>query len=167
IISFKENLIALQELDQSVEIIIRLLCTVPGICKRVADIKTRAQAMKCLTTFSEAMGPCFVFKIMFKIMKEHNNPKVLSEGFLWMVSAVEDFGVTHLKLKDVINFCKRHWLTIKRFVDALEPSVKDELLKNFCDKELMKDCFWDPIRASRAGKNRDKICLGQMPIKYK
>lgn len=32
-------------------------------------------------------------------MKEHKNPKVLSEGILWMVSAVEDFGVLHLKLK--------------------------------------------------------------------
>jgi len=32
-------------------------------------------------------------------MKEHKNPKVLSEGILWMVSAVDDFGVSHLKLK--------------------------------------------------------------------
>lgn len=32
-------------------------------------------------------------------MKEHKNPKVLSEGVLWMVTAVEDFGVSHLKLK--------------------------------------------------------------------
>lgn len=28
-----------------------------GITGRVADIKTRAQAMKCLSTFSEAVGP--------------------------------------------------------------------------------------------------------------
>jgi hypothetical protein len=32
-------------------------------------------------------------------MKEHKNPKVLSEGLLWMVSAVDDFGVSLLKLK--------------------------------------------------------------------
>ena len=36
---------------------------------------------------------------VYKIMKEHKNPKVLSEGILWMVSAVDDFGVSHLKLK--------------------------------------------------------------------
>lgn len=36
---------------------------------------------------------------MYKIMKEHKNPKVLSEGLLWMVSAVEDFGTSHIKLK--------------------------------------------------------------------
>jgi cytoskeleton-associated protein 5 len=32
-------------------------------------------------------------------MREHKNAKVLSEGILCMVSAVEDFGVSHLKLK--------------------------------------------------------------------
>lgn len=37
-------------------------------------------------------------------MKDHKNPKVLSEGILWMVSAVEDFGVSHLKLKVLISF---------------------------------------------------------------
>lgn len=37
-------------------------------------------------------------------MKEHKNPKVLSEGILWMVSAVEDFGVSHLKLKVAFLF---------------------------------------------------------------
>ncbi|TQE03905.1 hypothetical protein C1H46_010432 [Malus baccata] len=39
-------------------------------------------------------------------MKEHKNSKVLSEGVLWMVSAVEDFGVAHVKLKELIDFCK-------------------------------------------------------------
>lgn len=33
-----------------------------GISERVADIKTRVQAMKCLTTFSEAVGPGFIFE---------------------------------------------------------------------------------------------------------
>ncbi|KAJ0016894.1 hypothetical protein Pint_11462 [Pistacia integerrima] len=82
-----------------------VLCLL-GISERVADIKTRAHAMKCLTTFSEAVGPGFIFERLYKIMKEHKNPKVLSEGILWMVSAVEDFGVSHLKLKDLIDFCK-------------------------------------------------------------
>ncbi|KAL5994649.1 Protein MICROTUBULE ORGANIZATION 1 [Asimina triloba] len=82
-----------------------VLCIL-GISERVADIKTRTHAMKCLTAFSEAVGPGFVFERLFKIMKEHKNPKVLSEGLTWMVSAVDDFGVSHLKLKDLIDFCK-------------------------------------------------------------
>ncbi|KAG1338209.1 protein MOR1 [Cocos nucifera] len=139
----KQEVENLGDLDRSAEILIRLLCAVPGwgeknvqvqqqvievityiasfvkcfpkrcvvlclqgISERVADIKTRAHAMKCLTTFSEAVGPGFIFDRLYKIMKEHKNPKVLSEGILWMVSAVEDFGVSHLKLKDLIDFCK-------------------------------------------------------------
>ncbi|CAL9199780.1 unnamed protein product [Musa hybrid cultivar] len=82
-----------------------VLCLL-GISERVADIKTRSQAMKCLTTFSEAVGPGFIFDRLYKIMKDHKNPKVLSEGISWMVSAVEDFGVSHIKLKDLIDFCK-------------------------------------------------------------
>ncbi|XP_043808060.1 protein MOR1 isoform X2 [Manihot esculenta] len=143
ITSLKQQVEGLQNLDQSVEILIRLLCAIPGwseknvqvqqqmievithlastaakfprkcvvlcllgISERVADIKTRAHAMKCLSTLSEAIGPGFIFERLYKIMKEHKNPKVLSEGILWMVSAVEDFGVSHLKLKDLIDFCK-------------------------------------------------------------
>lgn len=44
---------------------------------------------------------------LYKIMKEHKNPKVQSEGILWMVSAIEDFGVSLLKLK-VILFLYKH-----------------------------------------------------------
>ncbi|KAJ0975552.1 hypothetical protein J5N97_017517 [Dioscorea zingiberensis] len=141
--SLKQEVENLGELDQYAEILVRLLCALPGwgeknvqvqqqvievityiastvkrfpkrcvvlclqgISERVADIKTRVYAMKCLTAFSEAVGPGFIFDRLYKIMKEHKNPKVLSEGILWMVSAVEDFGVSHLKLKDLIDFCK-------------------------------------------------------------
>ncbi|KAJ4976564.1 hypothetical protein NE237_001670 [Protea cynaroides] len=143
IVSLKQQVEGLQEIDKSAEILIRLLCAIPGwgeknvqvqqqvievithiassvtkfpkrcvvlcilgLSERVADIKTRAPAMKCLTTFCEAVGPGFIFERLYKIMKEHKNPKVLSEGILWMVSAVDDFGISHLKLKDLIDFCK-------------------------------------------------------------
>ncbi|KAF9590615.1 hypothetical protein IFM89_035933 [Coptis chinensis] len=141
--SLKLEVEGLENLDQSAEILIRLLCAVPGwgeknvqvqqqvveiithvastvkkfpkrcvvlclqgISERVADIKTRIHAMKCLTSFSEAVGPGFIFERLYKIMKEHKNPKVLSEGITWMVSAVEDFGISLIKLKDLIEFCK-------------------------------------------------------------
>ncbi|KAM1232436.1 hypothetical protein ACFX13_042991 [Malus domestica] len=141
--SFKQQVEGLQDIDHSIEMLVRLLCAVPGwseknvqvqqqvievitymastakkfpkkcvvlcllgISERVADIKTRTHAMKCLTAFSEAVGPGLIFERLYKIMKEHKNPKVLSEGVLWMVSAVEDFGVAHVKLKDLIDFCK-------------------------------------------------------------
>lgn len=143
ITSLKETVEGLSDLDQKAEILVRLLCALPGwgeknvqvqqkvievithivstvskfpkrcvvlcilgVSERVSDIKTRGHAMKCLTAFCEAVGPSFVFDRLFKIMREHKNPKVLSEGLIWMVTAVEDFGVSHIKLKDVIDFCK-------------------------------------------------------------
>lgn len=141
--SLKETVEGLSDLDQHAEILVRLVCALPGwseknvqvqqkvlevvthiastvskfpkrcvvlcilgVAEKVADIKTRMQAMKCLTAFCEAVGPNFIFDRLFKIMKEHKNPKVLSEGILWMVTAVEDFGTSHIKLKDLIDFCK-------------------------------------------------------------
>lgn len=141
--SLKETVEGLSDLDKHAEILVRLVCALPGwseknvqvqqkvlevvthiastvskfpkrcvvlcilgVAEKVADIKTRMQAMKCLTSFCEAVGPNFIFDRLFKIMKEHKNPKVLSEGILWMVTAVEDFGTSHIKLKDLIDFCK-------------------------------------------------------------
>ncbi|KAK9131718.1 hypothetical protein Scep_011246 [Stephania cephalantha] len=143
ITSLKQEVEGLQNLDSSAEILIRLLCAIPGwgeknvqvqqqvievithiastatkfpkrcvvLCllgtsERVADIKTRAHAMKCLTTFSEAVGPGFVFERLYKIMKEHKNPKVLSEGISWMVSAIDDFESIAGLSEDLIEFCK-------------------------------------------------------------
>ncbi|XP_022845659.1 protein MOR1-like isoform X2 [Olea europaea var. sylvestris] len=59
-----------------------------------------------VTSTVQSLGRGMSCTELYKIMKEHKNPKVLSEGILWMVSAVEDFGVSYLKLKDLIDFCK-------------------------------------------------------------
>lgn len=68
---------------------------------------------------------------LFKIMKEHKNPKVLSEGILWMVSAVEDFGVSLLKLKVALFHHIHHrqeWFEILNnylgFIDDMFCNVK-------------------------------------------
>ncbi|GJY34932.1 protein MOR1, partial [Tanacetum coccineum] len=178
IISFKENVIALQELDQSVEIIIRLLCTVPGwneknvqvqqqvtevishiastttkflkicvvlciggICQRVADIKTRAQAMKCLITFSKAMGPCFVKNVQDNERAQESKSSYVVAAInatIKLIGALHKFVGPNIKafLSDVFhNLLPTDIYSL--VVDALEPSVKDELLKNFCDEELI------------------------------
>ncbi|KAH9626996.1 hypothetical protein KSS87_017847 [Heliosperma pusillum] len=117
-VSGRETLISIRVQQQTIEVISYIATTTTkfpkkcvvlcllGLSERVADIKTRVQAMKCLTIFSEAVGPGFIFDRLYKVMKEHKNPKVLSEGISWMVSAVEDFGVSYLNLKALIDFCK-------------------------------------------------------------
>lgn len=144
ICSLRQQVEAIRKLDMIAEMLIRLLCAVPGwhennhqilqqvievviytsskvtpfpkrcvvlclqgICEKLAEIRTRPHALKCLTVLSEAVGPGFIFERLYSTLKEHKNPKVLSEGILWMVSAVEDFGISYLDLKDLIDFCKR------------------------------------------------------------
>jgi cytoskeleton-associated protein 5 len=96
--SLKETVEGMTELDTHAELLIRLLCVLPGwseknvqvqqkaievvthiaqtathfskrcvvlclagVVERVADLKTRMQVTKCLTTFCEAVGPNFLF----------------------------------------------------------------------------------------------------------
>ena len=40
-----------------------------------------------------------MFIQLFKIMKDHKNPKVLAEGLSWMATALDDFGIGHVPLK--------------------------------------------------------------------
>ncbi|KAK4798359.1 hypothetical protein SAY86_030685 [Trapa natans] len=161
----KQQVENIQALDQSVEILIRLLCALPGwneknvqvqqqvlevityiastaskfpkkcivLCalgtsERLADIKTRAHAMKCLTAFSEAVGPGFVFERLYKVMKEHKNPKVLSEGILWMVTAVEDFGISFLKMKVRMESIEAVNKIIEEANKRIQPNGTAELL---------------------------------------
>ncbi|KAL0305776.1 UNVERIFIED_CONTAM: protein MOR1 [Sesamum radiatum] len=117
-----------------------------GISERVADIKTRTQAMKCLTTFCEAVGPGFIFERLYKIMKEHKNPKVLSEGLLWMVTAIEDFGISYIKLKGPTTTLL---IDIKAFLSDVKPALLSAL-----DAEYEKNPFEG---ASAAPKKTVKV----------
>ncbi|KAF1879003.1 hypothetical protein Lal_00047675 [Lupinus albus] len=220
IASLKQQVEGLQKLDQSVEILIRLLCILPGwseknvqvqqqvievithialtaikfpkkcvvlclsgLSERVADIKTRAHAMKCLTTLSEAVGPGFIFERLYKIMKEHKNPKVLSEGIMWMVFAVEDFGVSHLKLKDLIDFLKEIGLQssaaatrnasikllgvlhrfvgpdIKGFLTEVKPALLSALDTEY-EKNPFEGASAAPKRAVRASDSSSSVVAG-------
>ncbi|GKE34654.1 protein MOR1, partial [Tanacetum coccineum] len=196
ITSLKEQVIALQELDipgwsgknvqvqqQVIEVVSHIASTatkfpkisIAGICERVAALKTRAQAMKCLTTFSEAMGTGFIFERLSKIMKEHKNPKVLSEGLLWMVS-VGDFVVAHLKLKDVFDFCKdaTRNATIKligvlqKFVGpdikAFSSDVKPAIL-SAVEAECEKNPFEKTVKASDSVSSISGGGLDSLPCK--
>eukprot|EP00850_Spirogloea_muscicola_P001145 SM000004S15015 [mRNA] locus=s4:723804:739200:- [translate_table: standard] len=101
-----------------------LIC-LPGVIEKLADTKTRMQAAPCLTAFCETVGPQFVFERMYKIMKEHKNPKVQSEGLLWMAMTIEEFGVGQFKLKELLNFCKAE----KSCLDSSNAAVRTAAIK--------------------------------------
>lgn len=62
---------------------------------------------------------------MYKIMKEHKNPKVLSEGLLWMVSAVDDFGTSHIKVKVVEAHYYKAYCFLFYFISLKNSICKD------------------------------------------
>ncbi|KAG0567085.1 hypothetical protein KC19_7G108600 [Ceratodon purpureus] len=205
ITSLKGTVEELKTLDQYAELLIRLLCILPGwnekniqvqqkaieaviliaqnatrfskkcvvlcltgVVEKVGDIKTRIQATKCLTTFCEAVGPKFVLERLFKIMKDHKNPKVLAEGLSWMATALDDFGIGHVPLKDLISFCKDTGLgssaapvrtaTIKLFGvlhKFVGPDLKGFLtdvkpqLQTMIDAEIEKNPYEGPASAPK------------------
>ncbi|TQE03906.1 hypothetical protein C1H46_010433 [Malus baccata] len=98
--SFKQQVEGLQDIDQSIEMLVRLLCAVPGLSEKNVQVVAVDEHIWLSNLVSNGVMHFDSFK---KIMKEHKNPKVLSEGVLWMVSAVEDFGVAHMKLKSILS----------------------------------------------------------------
>ncbi|RWW13454.1 hypothetical protein GW17_00022823 [Ensete ventricosum] len=104
---------------------------------------------------------------LFKIMKDHKNPKVLSEGVLWMVSAVEDFGVSHIKLKvpyitaalaesklgaegrkDLFDWLTRHLSKANDLSDAsplLKPTATALTAAECCLGEVLRVCGQEAV----------------------
>lgn len=62
-----------------------------GLSERVADIKTRAHAMKCLTTFSEAVGPGFIFERVSMVALWGIYPIII--GGIYLVLMIYDHGL--------------------------------------------------------------------------
>lgn len=66
-----------------------MLALLAGVSERVADIKTRAHAMRCLTTFCESVGPGFIFErvsIVVCIIFANWCLVSLEVGFIWQLS---------------------------------------------------------------------------------
>ncbi len=61
--------------------------------EKLADVKIKNAATECLLDFTEATCPQFVFSQLYQATAGHKNPKVTSEALVWMVKALEDFGI--------------------------------------------------------------------------
>jgi cytoskeleton-associated protein 5 len=73
---------------------------------KLSDIKIKNAAADCLSNFTEATCPQFVFSQLYQHTAGHKNPKVTSEALLWMTKALEDFGTAGLDIKTLIDHVK-------------------------------------------------------------
>ncbi|EFH40123.1 hypothetical protein ARALYDRAFT_917687 [Arabidopsis lyrata subsp. lyrata] len=122
--------------------------SITGTNEQVVDIKTRSSAMKWPTAFYESFGPKFDIKkfrvgSLLKNMKEHKNPKVLSEGLLWMVSAVDDCGASLLNFKVLKFFLLRNFQLLISLIIKLQCNIEEKSF--FCpfdnvSKKQMREC---------------------------
>ncbi|GKD01961.1 MOR1-like protein isoform X1, partial [Tanacetum coccineum] len=98
---------------------------------------------------------------MSKIMKEHKNPKVLSEGLLWMVFAVDDFGVAHLKLIKLIGvLLKFVGPDIKAFLLDVMPALLS-VVDAKCEKNPFEGAAAAPKKTIKASDSVSSVfCSG-------
>ncbi|KAL2612993.1 hypothetical protein R1flu_024685 [Riccia fluitans] len=123
-----------------------VICLVP-VAEKMVDIKCRLQAMKCLTSICEAVEPAFVVTRLLAMWKDHKNPKVLQDSIPWLMTTMEEFGIAHIPVKELIAFCKDMLNTVTA------PGPKNALVKlvgslqKFCGPDV-KNYFSDLKNAS-------------------
>ncbi|KAL3680081.1 hypothetical protein R1sor_023037 [Riccia sorocarpa] len=123
-----------------------VICLVP-VAEKMIDIKCRLQAMKCLTCICEAVEPAFVVTRLLALWKDHKNPKVLQDSIPWLMTTMEEFGIAHIPVKELIAFCKDMLNTVTA------PGPKSALVKlvgslqKFCGPDV-KNYFSDLKNAS-------------------
>ncbi|CAN6705726.1 unnamed protein product [Malus baccata var. baccata] len=161
--SFKQQVEGLQDIDHSIEILVRLLCAVPGLSEKNVQVVAVDEHIWLSNLVSNGVMHFDSFK---KIMKEHKNPKVLSEGVLWMVSAVEDFGVAHMKLKNSNKNLVAATLTVVGTVasamgapvEKFSKSILSDVLKCLGDnKKHMRQCTLTALDSCLSAVHLDKM----------
>ncbi|KAF7730601.1 Microtubule-associated protein, microtubule dynamics during spindle orientation [Apophysomyces ossiformis] len=79
---------------------------IPGLVEKLGDIKLKKPAGDCLIEFAEKTSLQFVFSQSYPIWKKAKSPKVLADSLTWIHSAIMDFGIAGLQVRDLIDFLK-------------------------------------------------------------
>ncbi|GJY71753.1 protein MOR1 [Tanacetum coccineum] len=184
-IQFNEQVIAPQEVDipgwseknvqvqpQVIEVVSHIASTatrfpkkcvvlcIAGICERVADIKTRAQAMKCLTTFSESMGTGFIFERFDTEMLldvQDNERAQKPKGSYLVSSAAATTIITTIKLIDVLH--KLVGSDIKAFLSDVMPAILS-VVEAECEKNPFEDAAAAPKKIVMASDSVSSVFGG-------
>lgn len=76
------------------------------LVEKLGDIKLKKPAGECLIVFAEKTSLQFVFSQSYPIWKKAKSPKVLADSLTWIHSAIMDFGIAGLQVRDLIDFIK-------------------------------------------------------------
>ncbi|KAI7849124.1 armadillo-type protein [Circinella umbellata] len=76
------------------------------LVEKLGDIKLKKPAGECLVVFAEKTSLQFVFSQSYPIWKKAKSPKVLADSLTWIHTAVMEFGIAGLQVRDLIEFLK-------------------------------------------------------------
>ncbi|KAM3584347.1 hypothetical protein VKS41_003168 [Umbelopsis sp. WA50703] len=79
---------------------------VPGLTEKLGDIKLKKHAGDCLIAFAEKTSLQFVLSQAYPMWRKQKSPKVLADSLTWLHTAIMEFGIRGLQIRDVIDFLK-------------------------------------------------------------
>ncbi|KAF9937265.1 Microtubule-associated protein, microtubule dynamics during spindle orientation [Mortierella alpina] len=80
--------------------------TIPAMIDKMGDIKLKKAAGDCLTVYAETLSLPFVLSQSYDPLKKLKAPKALADSLLWIHQQLEDFGITGLQVRELIDFLK-------------------------------------------------------------
>ncbi|KFH73222.1 hypothetical protein MVEG_00443 [Podila verticillata NRRL 6337] len=80
--------------------------TIPAMIDKMGDIKLKKAAGDCLTVYAETLSLQFVLSQSYDPLKKLKAPKALADSLLWINQQLEDFGITGLQVRELIDFLK-------------------------------------------------------------
>ncbi|KAJ3923657.1 microtubule associated protein [Lentinula edodes] len=79
---------------------------VPHMVEKLGDMKLKKPAGDALLLFSEKTSLQFVLNQAYEPLSKQKAPKVLADAIAWINSALTDFGIVGLSLRNLIDFLK-------------------------------------------------------------
>ncbi|KAF9584426.1 Microtubule-associated protein, microtubule dynamics during spindle orientation [Lunasporangiospora selenospora] len=80
--------------------------TIPAMIDKMGDIKLKKAAGDCLATYAETISLQFVLSQSYDPLKKLKAPKALADSLVWINQQLEDFGITGVQVRELIEFLK-------------------------------------------------------------
>ncbi|KAI8350708.1 armadillo-type protein [Mortierella sp. GBAus27b] len=80
--------------------------TIPAMIDKMGDVKLKKAAGDCLTTYAESLSLQFVLSQSYDPLKKLKAPKALADSLQWINQQLEDFGISGLQVREMIDFLK-------------------------------------------------------------
>ncbi|CAG8638343.1 14946_t:CDS:10, partial [Gigaspora margarita] len=79
---------------------------IPVLLEKLGDIKLKKSAGETLTAFAEKISLQFVLGQSYDPLRKAKSPKVLADSLTWFHSAIMEFGIVGVQVRELIDFIK-------------------------------------------------------------